>query len=162
MADRGELAEGPATVEVTPDALDLARYTSLVADPGAGAIATFVGVTRDTFGGKAVERLEYEAYVPMALKMLLELCRHALRKWELKKIAVAHRTGVVAVGEASVVIAASSPHRREALEAVAWAIDELKATVPIWKKEFFQGGEVWKENAESRARLLGLTNADDV
>lgn len=158
MAD--QLTQGPATVEITPDPLDLAKYTGLVADPGAGAIASFVGVTRDTFGGRAVEHLEYEAYVPMALKKLLELAAAAAARWELKGIAVAHRTGAVGVGEASVVIAASSAHRREALEAVAWAIDELKASVPVWKKEFFEGGEVWKENAESRARLLGLHSGE--
>jgi molybdopterin synthase catalytic subunit len=152
--ERGELAKGDLHVEITPDTLDVMKYTDLVSDPGAGAIASFIGTTRNTFDGKQVERLEYEAYVPMALKKLLELCEEACTKWDLKKVAMAHRTGVVAVGEASVVLVASSAHRKEALEAVHWAIDELKATVPIWKKEFFQGGEVWKENAESRARLL--------
>ncbi|KAG7672204.1 hypothetical protein Ndes2526B_g06811 [Nannochloris sp. 'desiccata'] len=152
--DRGELTIGDLYIEITPNTLDVMKYTNLVSDPGAGAIASFIGVTRDTFDGKQVERLEYEAYVPMALKKLLELCEEAYTKWDLKKVAMAHRTGVVAVGEASVVIVISSAHRIEALEAVHWAIDELKATVPIWKKEFFEGGEVWKENAESRARLL--------
>jgi molybdopterin synthase catalytic subunit len=152
--ERGELSKDNLYAEITPDTLDIMKYTNLVSDPGAGAIASFIGVTRDTFDAKQVERLEYEAYVPMALKKLLELCEQACSKWELKKIAMAHRTGVVAVGEASVVLVASSPHRKEALEAVHWAINELKATVPIWKKEFFEGGEVWKENAESRARLL--------
>jgi molybdopterin synthase catalytic subunit len=152
--DRGELAKGNLYVEITPDSLDVTKYTKLVSDPGAGAIASFIGVTRDTFVGKQVERLEYEAYVPMALKKLIQLCEEGYRKWDLKKVAIAHRTGVVGVGESSVVIVASSAHRKEALEAVHWAIDELKATVPIWKKEFFTGGEVWKENAESRARLL--------
>ena len=71
-------------------------------------------------------------------------------RWSLTKLAVAHRTGTVRVGESSVVIAASSAHRADALEATRWMIDELKATVPIWKKEFFEGGEVWKENAEQR------------
>lgn len=114
--DRSEIAETASYAEITPDALDLAKYTTWVSDPGAGAIATFIGVTRDTFNGKAVERLEYEAYVPMAVKELLKICHLAASKWELKKVAVAHRTGVVAVGEASVIIAASSAHRREALE----------------------------------------------
>jgi molybdopterin synthase catalytic subunit len=152
--ERGELTQGNLYVEITPDMLDVIKYTNIVSDPGAGAIASFIGITRDTFDGKQVERLEYEAYVPMALKKLLELCEQACTKWDLKNVAMAHRTGVVAVGEASVVLVASSAHRKEALEAVHWAIDELKATVPIWKKEFFEGGQVWKENAESRARLL--------
>lgn len=131
--------------EVTGDALDVVKYTGAVHDPGAGAIASFIGVTRDNFQGKAVEKLEYEAYVPMALKKLVvswsglpldaklmhenvlfsarctlgalqEICQLACEKWDLKKIAVAHRTGTVLIGEASVIIVASSPHRRDALE----------------------------------------------
>ncbi|GAB4817547.1 hypothetical protein N2152v2_004593 [Parachlorella kessleri] len=147
------LTEGNCFCEVLEEPLDILQYTKLVSDPGAGAIASFTGVTRDTFQGKAVEKLEYEAYVPMALKKLLEICRTACDRWNLKKVAVAHRTGTVHIGEASVIIVASSPHRRDALEACHWAIDELKATVPIWKKEFFEGGEVWKENEESRRSL---------
>jgi molybdopterin synthase catalytic subunit len=144
-------------VEIISTPLVLAKYAEWVGDPSAGAVATFTGTTRNTFDGKAVERLEYEAYVPMAMAKLDQLCQEALRKWPLIKITVAHRIGTVGVGEPSVLIAASSAHRRAALEAVHWAIDELKATVPIWKKEFFEDGQVWKENAESRARLLHAT-----
>mmetsp|Transcript_37740 Transcript_37740/g.70830 ORF Transcript_37740/g.70830 Transcript_37740/m.70830 type:complete len:204 (+) Transcript_37740:131-742(+) len=126
------------------------RYVDFVTDPGAGAISTFVGVTRDNFDGKRVVRLEYEAYVPMAVKELDKLCGQMLKKWNLIKVAIGHRTGVVEVTQPSVIIAVSSAHRRESLEAVHWAIDELKATVPIWKKEEYEDGEVWKENAESR------------
>jgi len=97
-----------------------------------------------------VIKLEYEAYVPMAMKELRKLCETAMAKWEVRRMSIWHKTGDCPVKEASVVIAVSSPHRRAALEACAWAIDELKATVPIWKKEFFEGGEVWKENAENR------------
>ena len=79
-----------------------------------------------------------------------ELVVMARERWDVVKVAIAHRTGTVAVGESSVIIAVSSAHRADALEATHWAIDELKATVPIWKKEFFEGGEVWKENAEQR------------
>lgn len=77
----------------------------------------------------------------------------ASTRWDLVAITIAHRVGTVTVGQASVAIAASSPHRADALAAVAWAIDELKATVPIWKREVFVGGEVWQENAEARARV---------
>ena len=97
-------------------------------------MVTFIGITRDTFEGKQVVRLEYECYVPMAEKKLLELCRLMRGRWDVTRIAIAHRTGVVPVGESSVMIAVSSVHRAEALEATHWAIDELKATVPIWKK----------------------------
>uniref|UniRef100_A0A383VWQ1 Molybdopterin synthase catalytic subunit n=1 Tax=Tetradesmus obliquus TaxID=3088 RepID=A0A383VWQ1_TETOB len=140
-------------VEVTDQALDFAKYTQLVTDPAAGAISSFIGTTRNNFQGKAVLRLEYEAYVPMAVAKLKELCQQLHSKWDVTHVAMAHRTGVVEVCEASVIIAVSSAHRKASLEATHWAIDELKATVPIWKKEFFQDGSMWKENEESR-RLL--------
>ncbi|KAK9811998.1 hypothetical protein WJX73_007260 [Symbiochloris irregularis] len=140
-------------VQVTDQPLGLEELTRKVASDSAGAIATFSGVTRNSFKGKAVTKLEYEAYVPMAEKQLQEVCQRAGSQWQVQGLAVAHRTGTVLVGEASVVIAASSAHRKDALEACAWVIDELKATVPIWKREYFADGSVWKENAESR----GLT-----
>lgn len=154
-------SQGNCFAEVTENELDIQQYIDGVADPGAGAIASFLGVTRNSFQGKAVEKLEYEAYVPMALKKIMEICQAACNRWDLKKIAIAHRTGTVLIGEASVIIVASSPHRRDALEACHWAIDELKASVPIWKKEFFAGGQVWKENEESR-RLLESARCGDV
>lgn len=145
---------GPDYVEVIDVPLDITKYTGLVADPGAGAISTFSGVTRNNFQGKAVVKLEYEAYVPMAVKKLAELAKLVRERWTVTKVAIAHRTGTVLVGEPSVIIAVSSAHRRESLEAVHWLIDELKATVPIWKKEFFEDGSTWKENEESRRLLM--------
>ncbi|GAX85631.1 hypothetical protein CEUSTIGMA_g13046.t1, partial [Chlamydomonas eustigma] len=124
--------------EVTSEPLDINAYVSFVSTPAAGAISTFSGVTRDNFDGKAVLRLEYEAYIPMAIKKLEEICMEIKRKWEVSRVAMAHRTGTVLIGEPSVIIAISSAHRKPALEAVHWAIDELKATVPIWKREFFE------------------------
>ncbi|GLI65475.1 hypothetical protein VaNZ11_009013 [Volvox africanus] len=147
------IAENKFFIEITGGALDVNKYIELVADPGAGAISTFSGVTRNNFQGKAVIKLEYEAYTPMALKKLEELAHDLAQKWTICKVAIAHRVGTVLVGEPSVVIAVSSAHRAESLEAVHWAIDELKASVPIWKKEFFEDGSTWKENPESR-RLL--------
>jgi len=89
----------------------------------------------------------------MSLKRLNELCAMAFGKWnDLLKIAIKHRTGTVRVGEPSVIIAVSSAHREASLNAVKWLIDELKATIPIWKKEFFEDGEVWKENSEQRLK----------
>eukprot|EP00775_Hariotina_reticulata_P005243 gene5243-5478_t len=143
-------------VEITEQTLDLSKYVQKVTSPTAGAISTFIGTTRNSFQGKAVIRLEYEAYIPMALAKLQELCLQIHKNWQVTHVAVAHRTGAVAVCEASVVIAVSSPHRRASLEASVathWAIDELKASVPIWKKEFFEDGSIWKENPESRALL---------
>ena len=96
--------------------------------------------------------LEYEAYVPMALKEMEKIEADAKAQWPIKKIAMVHRIGRVDIGEASIVIAVSSAHRNEAFLACRYAIDTLKKTVPIWKKEFFHDGEVWVENAESTGR----------
>ena len=137
-------------VEITGSTLSLDAAYERVRSPGAGAVVTFVGTTRDVFQGKRVDRLEYECYAPMALKKMRELCVLIRGRWEVERIHIAHRTGTVAVGESSVIIAVSSAHRVASLEATRWCIDELKATVPIWKKEFFEGGEVWKENETQR------------
>lgn len=144
------MSDDDTFVRVTPDTLHLSQYVAYVEDDSAGAVATFSGVTRNVFQGKRVIQLEYEAYDDMAEKVVRGLCQQARSKWSLTKVAVAHKTGLCPVGETSVVIAVSSTHRQDALQAVAWLIDELKAKVPIWKKEVFEGGEVWKENVESR------------
>ncbi|KAG6481195.1 molybdopterin synthase catalytic subunit-like [Zingiber officinale] len=128
--------------------IDIARYVDFVRDPAASAIATFEGTTRDTFEGKLVEELRYEAYVPMAARRLAAICAEARGSWPLLRLAVAHRLGTVGVGEASVFVAASAVHRAEAMEACRYLIDEVKASVPIWKKEVYENGEVWKENKE--------------
>ncbi|KAG5189566.1 Molybdopterin biosynthesis MoaE [Tribonema minus] len=136
-------------VMVTDQPLELSAMVAAVAGPKCGAISTFLGVTRDTHNGKTVVRLEYEGYAPMAEKELRKICEQARQKWSIEKIAIAHRLGVTAVEEASVIIAVSSVHRRESLEAVQYCIDTLKATVPIWYLEVYEGdSRVWKENAE--------------
>jgi len=135
---------------VTEEKLDLMKIYNEVLEPSCGAISTFVGVTRDHFNGKKVIKLEYEAYKPMAEKELFKICKQVREKWEVVHIAIYHKTGLVPIGDASVIIAISSVHRDTGLEAVHWAIDELKATVPIWKKEFYEDGSVWKGNAECR------------
>ncbi|XP_078175495.1 molybdopterin biosynthesis MoaE family protein [Carex rostrata] len=128
--------------------IDIARLVNHVRDPAAGAIATFEGTTRDTFDGRRVVELRYEAYEPMAIKRLATTCAAAREKWQLIRLAVSHRLGVVPVGEASVFVAASAVHRADAMEACRFVIDEIKAGVPIWKKEVYEDGEVWKENKE--------------
>lgn len=137
-------------VEVVHTPLDTQRCVDLVTHASAGAVSTFIGTTRDHFDGKKVVRLEYEGYVPMAIAELRKICEQMREQWPgIVGIAMFHRLGVVEVKQASVVIAVSSPHRREALEACAFAIDTLKATVPIWKSEQYEGdARVWKENAE--------------
>ncbi|CAA7050514.1 unnamed protein product [Microthlaspi erraticum] len=128
--------------------VDVVKYMDYVSAPEAGAIATFSGTTRNMFEGKTVLELRYEAYVPMATKCLTSICNTARSTWDIHKIAVAHRLGPVPVGETSVFIAVSSVHRADGLDACKFLIDELKATVPIWKKEVYTNGEIWKENSE--------------
>ncbi|XP_004513962.1 molybdopterin synthase catalytic subunit [Cicer arietinum] len=140
--------------------IDVAKYMKFVSAPQAGAIATFSGTTRDTFDGKTVLELIYEAYIPMAIRCINSVCLSARESWNLHSIAVAHRLGTVPVGETSVFIAVSSVHRADALEACRYLIDEIKATVPIWKKEVYSNGEVWKENIEFLERRSELGKKD--
>lgn len=136
-------------IKITPDPLSVDEITKLVTDPTCGAISLFVGTTRDTFEGQSVVRLEYEAYEEMAKKEILKLCKVSREKWSLHHIAVYHRLGLVPVSEASVILAVSAVHRRESLDAVSYLIDELKANVPIWKKEIYDdGSSSWKQNKE--------------
>ncbi len=123
--------------------IDAAAVTAAVADPTTGATCTFIGTTRDHNDGRQVSELEYEAYPEMALAEMRKIGDAALRRWPVTKVAIVHRIGVVPIGEASVVIAVSSAHRVAAFEACHFAIDRLKEVVPIWKKERFDGGELW-------------------
>ncbi|MGH7837431.1 MAG: molybdenum cofactor biosynthesis protein MoaE, partial [Candidatus Binataceae bacterium] len=130
-------------ISIGRDAIDVASLERSVADPAAGAIVTFAGTTRSDNAGRRVIRLDYEAYEPMALSEMRKLAREAGERWPIVRIAIAHRVGTVAIGETSVAIAVAAAHRAEAFEACRFAIDRLKAIVPIWKKEYFEGGEVW-------------------
>ena len=134
---------------ITDKPISADRALELVVLPSTGGTALFIGTTRDNFNGKKVIMLEYEAYIPMAVKELEKICKSVLEKWLVKKICIMHRTGKVPIGEASVIIAISSEHRKEPLEAVQYAIDTLKANVPIWKKELYEeGASEWKANKE--------------
>lgn len=147
--------------ENTP--IDVNKLINYVHAPRCGAIATFSGTTRDTFEGKTVLELRYEAYVPMAIRRIKSICMSARSSWNLSLIAVAHRLGPVPVGETSVFVAISSIHRADALDACKFVIDEIKASVPIWKKEVYTNGEVWKENSEflERRDELRKPSSDD-
>ena len=135
--------------QITDTSLDPEALRATISDPGSGAIASFVGVTRNSFAGKPVEHLEYEAYAPMAEQEMEKIGMEIARLWPaVTGVAIAHRIGRVEVGEASVAIAISAPHRREALAACAHGIDRLKATLPVWKKEVFADGSEWRENRE--------------
>lgn len=132
--DRIELTHKP----ISPEAV-----TAKVLKDKHGAVVTFLGTVRDHSEGKAVRYLEYEAYPEMAIKMLKELVDEVRQKWGIEDVAITHRLGRMDIGEVSVVIAVASPHRKEAFEACQYAIDRLKETVPIWKKEVFEDGERW-------------------
>ncbi|KAL0819415.1 hypothetical protein ABMA28_007523 [Loxostege sticticalis] len=137
-------------LKLTVDKLSVEAISDLVIDDSCGAVSIFVGTTRDNFEGKKVLRLEYEAYESMALKAMKSICDEVRSKWPaVHSIALYHRLGNVPSREASVVIAVSSPHRRDSLDAVSHLIERLKASVPIWKKEVYDGAAPqWKENQE--------------
>ncbi|XP_042231712.1 molybdopterin synthase catalytic subunit-like isoform X2 [Homarus americanus] len=136
-------------IKLTQDVLSVEEITGLITNPSCGAISLFVGTTRNNFQGKNVVRLEYEAYHEMAEKEMGKLIKEARNKWSLKHIALYHRLGLVPVTESSVIVAVSSEHRRESLDAVSFLIDNLKANVPIWKKEVYSdGSDDWKKNKE--------------
>lgn len=128
---------------VTNQPIDLDELVRYVTDPEAGAIATFIGTTRNNNEGRKVIALDYEAYPEMAEKELARIGADANKQWPICRIAIVHRLGPVQIGEASVMIAVSSAHRDAAFAASRFAIEEIKKTVPIWKKEVFEGGEVW-------------------
>ncbi len=128
---------------LTADPIDLGAVVAEVADERAGAVATFLGTTRIESRGRAVVRLEYEAYEGMAEQVMAEIAETLAARYDLCKVAIIHRVGRVGIGETSVAIAVSAPHREHALAACKEAIDTLKVDVPLWKKEVYEGGEEW-------------------
>lgn len=134
---------GGGHFRVHDEELDQQAISASVESGGAGAIVTFAGVVRDNARGRAVKWLDYEAYPEAAEKMLAKIGEEMQERWELNGVAIEHRTGRLGVGEASVVIAVSSAHREAAFAAAAYAIERIKEIVPIWKKEFYEDGEVW-------------------
>ena len=136
--------------ELTADPLDARRLEAAVAHKGAGAICTFTGVVRETSRGRAVTHLEYEAYPEMARAEMRKIAGEIAERWPEARVAMAHRTGRLEIGEASVVVSVSSPHRSEAIDACRWGIDRLKESVPIWKKEHATDGTYWIEGDEAK------------
>jgi molybdopterin converting factor subunit 1 len=131
--------------ELTTDPIDVGEVARRVVLPECGATVTLDGYAREWTRGRHTLYLVYEAYAPMAMREMERLGQQAREKFDIAHIGIVHRTGRLEIGETSVVIAVSAPHRRAAFEACEWAIRELKRTVPIWKKEFFEDGEVWVE-----------------
>ena len=144
---RGSGAAGPGRFGITADPLDVRTVAGLVSAPGCGAIATFIGTVRDRNAGRRVRCLEYECYAPLAVKAFERIAHEAADAWPDVQLAIAHRVGTLQIGDASVVIAASSPHRAQAFAACRYAIERIKQIAPIWKREHFEGGAVWVEGA---------------
>jgi molybdopterin synthase catalytic subunit len=148
-------------VAITAAPLDPQSLAALVVAEGDGAIASFLGVVRDENLGRRVLFLEYEAYETLAIKALDRIVAEAAGAWPDTRLAVHHRIGRLEIGEASIVIAAASPHRAHAFAACRYAIERVKQIVPIWKREHFDGGDVWLEGAtadphDDAARALAL------
>jgi molybdopterin synthase catalytic subunit/molybdopterin converting factor small subunit len=137
------VAGPPIAIEITDRPISVDRLLASAADRRAGALVLFLGVVRDNARGRRVRHLTYEAYEALARRELQKIAEAILQRWTITRAAIVHRTGRLEVGETSVAIAVSAPHRAEAFEAARWAIDTLKQTVPIWKKEVWEGGEAW-------------------
>jgi molybdopterin synthase catalytic subunit len=149
---------------VTAAPLDAAAVAAGLPASSDGAVATFIGLVRTRNAGRDVQWLEYEAYAPLALKAFDRIADEAAARWPEARLAIHHRTGRVEIGDASVVVAAASPHRAEAFAACRYAIERLKQIAPIWKHEHFAGGEVWIEGAtadadDDTARVAALERA---
>lgn len=136
---------------LTDQPIDVAAVRAAVTDPRFGAVLVFEGVARDTFEGRRVTHLAYEAFEQMAVPAMEEIGREVAERWD-GATAIVHRTGLVPITEPSVVIAVATPHRAECYEASRHAIDALKQRVPIWKKEHYEDGSAWKANAPATER----------
>ena len=134
-------------VAITTAPLELSALTAELAAAGDGAVASFAGLVRDHNQGRQVLFLEYEAYEPLAIKAMERIVEEAASAWPSTRLALQHRIGRLEIGEASIIIAAASPHRADAFAACRYAIERVKQIVPIWKREHFEGGDVWLEGA---------------
>lgn len=140
----GEETSDPPVCFVTEEPLSADQLIRTVKNPYAGAVLTFAGTVREYTEGQRTVSLEYEAYAPMAIKKMEEIVREIQNRWPQVQVAMAHRTGHLAIGEISVLIAVASPHRAESFEAGRYGIERLKQIVPIWKKEIWEDGSMWK------------------
>lgn len=131
------------SIRISSEKLNLQECYDFVADPSCGGIAVFVGTVRNATQNKAVKQLDFSTYKPMAIKEMQKIADDALEKFKIHKIAIHHAEGLLQISDVPVIISVSSAHRKAAFEACQYAIDTLKETVPIWKKEYFEDGEVW-------------------
>jgi MoaE-MoaD fusion protein len=166
LADGDEVAMIPPVsggldrFDVTESPLSLDALSRSVAQESSGAIASFLGIVRKQSRGREVLHLDYEAYREMAIAKMREIGQEIRSRWPVDEIAIVHRVGRLTIGEASIAICISAPHRREALAACTYAIERVKATVPIWKKEVWSDGSEWvgsvaEEEAERRSGATG-------
>lgn len=132
-------------VEITRDKIDINQILAAVEEPSAGGVALFIGRVRNHADGRAVLRMEYEGYAEMARKELEKIEAKVREKWPVLSMAMVHRLGMLDIGEASVVIAVACAHRAPAFQACKFAIDRLKQTIPVWKKEYGPDGTTWVE-----------------
>ncbi|MEM7573540.1 MAG: molybdenum cofactor biosynthesis protein MoaE [Bacteroidota bacterium] len=130
-------------IQLLDTPLSVAQCSQLVADPAAGGTVVFVGTVRNSTQARTVQRLDFEAYAPMAIKEMRKIAEETMEKYGALKCAIHHRVGSLDILEIAVIIAVATPHRKAAFAACKFAIDQLKETVPIWKKEIFADGEVW-------------------
>ncbi|HFX18200.1 MAG TPA: molybdenum cofactor biosynthesis protein MoaE [Flavobacteriales bacterium] len=131
------------SIKITHDKLNLLEAYDFVQDPSCGGIAQFIGTVRNNTKGKDVKWLDFSGYEPMAVKEMQKIAEEALKTYPIHKIAIHHALGKMMIGDIPVIIAVSSPHRDAAFDACKFAINTLKETVPIWKKEHFKDGEIW-------------------
>lgn len=131
------------SIKITSDKLDLQDCYHFVMHESCGGIAAFIGTVRNNTQGKKVTQLDFSTYKPMAIKEMQKIAELALQKFNIKKIAIHHAEGLLKIGDIPVIITTSAKHRKAAFQACEFAIDTLKETVPIWKKEYFSDGEVW-------------------
>ena len=131
------------SIKITSEKLSLEECYEFVTDDSCGGIVAFVGTVRDRTQSKEVTQLDFSTYKPMAIKEMQHIAEIAIKKFEIKKMAIHHAEGMLQIGDIPVIITVGAPHRKAAFEACEFAIDALKETVPIWKKEYFSDGEVW-------------------
>jgi molybdopterin synthase catalytic subunit len=133
-------------IEMTEEKIDVQNVIDAAQSEDCGSVTVFLGTVRNHSRGQGILRLEYDAYPEMAVKMIQKVVDEAKEKWDVRKIVVSHRFGILAIGEIAVVIAVATPHRQEGFEACKYIIDRLKQVVPIWKKEISIAGEVWVDD----------------
>lgn len=131
------------SIKILDTPLDILECINWAVSPQCGGIDIFIGTVRNMTDKKVVTQLQYEAYEKMALSEMKKIAEQALQTWPVQKVLIHHRKGILQIGEVAVVIAVSAPHREATFDACRYAIDTLKKTVPIWKKEIFGDGEVW-------------------